>query len=77
MLEYVPTLGFQVVQVATPAVTVWELQPLIELEPFLKLTVPVAVFELAVAVNVLAAPYTTDEFCVVKDVVEEEGKVYL
>jgi hypothetical protein len=37
----------------------------------------VAVFELTVAVNVLAAPYTTDEFCVVKDVVEEEGKVYL
>ena len=72
-----PTLGFQVVQVATPAVTVCELQPLIELEPFLKSTVPVAVFELTVAVRVFDAPYTTDEFWVVKDVVEEEGKVYL
>jgi hypothetical protein len=74
ILEYVPTLGFQVVQVATPAVTVWELQPLIELEPFLKLTVPVAVFELTVAVNVLAAPYMTDEFPEARDVVEAFGR---
>ena len=56
ILEYVPTLGFQVVHVATPAVTVCESQPVMEVEPFLKLTVPVAVFELMVAVSVLAAP---------------------
>jgi hypothetical protein len=37
----------------------------------------VAEFEFTVAVSVFEAPYTTDEFWVVKVVVEEAGKVYL
>ena len=59
--EYVPTPGFQVEQVATPAVTGAALHPDMEFAPFLKFIVPVAVFELTVAVSVFVAPYTADE----------------
>lgn len=60
-------------QVAIPAVTVCELHPVIELKPFLKLTVPVAAFELTVAVRVFVAPYVVVVSCVVKVVVDDVG----
>jgi hypothetical protein len=56
----VPTLGFQVVQVAIPEVTVLVSHPEIGSASFIKLTVPVAAFELIVACKVLDAPYVLD-----------------
>jgi hypothetical protein len=69
----VPTLGFQVVQVAIPEVTVLVSHPEIGAPSFIKLTVPVAAFELIVACKVFVAPYVLEANCIDRDVVVTVG----
>ncbi len=66
-----PTLGAVNAQVATPAETVWVLQPLIEVPLFLKLIVPVAEELFTVAVNVFAEPNAIEGDAAVRVVVVE------
>jgi hypothetical protein len=63
---YVPTAGFQVVQVATPEVIGAAVHPEIGVPLFENENVPVTVEGTTLAVKVTALPYVTKEFEIAK-----------